>query len=187
MFLPSAYVETYYIRTGRDVPADAFMERLAQVCRQVIPPTLPLDIHLLTDENQARQTIVLMRTALVILGIVSLLLVVLSIYSSISLDTLGRRKEVAIRKINGAKPADIFLLFARTYLYIFAVTYVLAYALLYIIGTKAFEFEPDITSVGSWQWPVLMLVLMAAVLAAVSGWKIWQVMRLNPAEAIKTE
>ena len=64
---------------------------------------------------------------------------------------------------------------------------VLAYALLYIIGTKAFEFEPDITSVGSWQWPVLMLVLMAAVLAAVSGWKIWQVMRLNPAEAIKTE
>ena len=187
VFLPSAYVETYYIRTGRDVPANAFMERLAQVCRQVIPPTLPLDIHLLTDENQARQTIVLMRTALVLLGIVSLLLVVLSIYSSISLDTLGRRKEVAIRKINGAKPADIFLLFARTYLYIFAVTYVLAYALLYIIGTKAFEFEPDITSVGSWQWPVLMLVLMAAVLAAVSGWKIWQVMRLNPAEAIKTE
>ena len=32
-----------------------------------------------------------------------------------------------------------------------------------------------------------MLVLMAAVLAAVSGWKIWQVMRLNPAEAIQAE
>ena len=128
-----------------------------------------------------------MRTGLSILAVVSLLLVVLSIYSSISLDTLGRQKEVAIRKINGAKPADIFLLFARTYLVIFAVTYILAVALLMMVGIQAFEFDTGIQSVRSWQWPALLFALMATLLAVVTGWKIWQVMRLNPAEVVKTE
>ena len=33
----------------------------------------------------------------------------------------------------------------------------------------------------------MLFVLMAALLAVVTGWKIRQVMRLNPAEVIKTE
>ena len=187
VFLPSSGVTNYFIRVNEHTDGRAFVEQLTTLCRKYIPETLPLDIHLLTDDNEVKDTIGLMRTGLSILAVVSLLLVVLSIYSSISLDTLGRQKEVAIRKINGAKPADIFLLFARTYLVIFAVTYILAVALLMVVGIQAFEFDTGVDIVRSWQWPALLFALMAALLAVVTGWKIWQVMRLNPAEVVKTE
>ncbi len=187
VFLPSSGVTNYFIRVNEHTDGRAFVEQLTTLCRKYIPETLPLDIHLLTDDNEVKDTIGLMRTGLSILAVVSLLLVVLSIYSSISLDTLGRQKEVAIRKINGAKPADIFLLFARTYLVIFAVTYILAVALLMVVGIQAFEFDTGVDIVRSWQWPALLFALMAALLAVVTGWKIRQVMRLNPAEVVKTE
>lgn len=187
VFLPSSGVTNYYIRVNEHTDGQAFVEQLTALCRKYIPETLPLDIHLLTDDDEVKDTIGLMRTGLSILAVVSLLLVVLSIYSSISLDTLGRQKEVAIRKINGAKPADIFLLFARTYLVIFAVTYILAVALLMVFGIQAIEFDTGVDIIRSWQWPALLFVLMAALLAVVTGWKIRRVMRLNPAEVVKTE
>ncbi len=187
VFLPSPGVTNYLIRVNAHTDGREFMEQLTALCRKHIPETLPLDIHLLTEDDETKESIALMRTGLSILAVVSLLLVVLSIYSSISLDTLGRQKEVAIRKINGAKPADIFLLFARMYLVIFAVTYVLAVSLLMIIGIQAFEYDTRIEFVHSWEWPVQLFVLTAALLAVVTGWKIRQVMRLNPAEVVKTE
>ncbi len=36
----------------------------------------------------------------ILLAVVSMLLVMLSIYSAITMDTINRQKEVAIRKIN---------------------------------------------------------------------------------------
>lgn len=65
----------------------------------------------------------LMRSAFMLLAIVSLLLVILSIYSAISMDTVSRQKEVAIRKINGATPKVIALLFGKTYLIIYVLTF----------------------------------------------------------------
>ena len=187
VFLPSANVRCYLIQMNEHISASDFLKKLTTVCRRFVPETLPLDIHLLTEDDVAKENIALMRLGMSILAIVSLLLVVLSVYSSLSLDTLGRQKEVAIRKINGAKPADIFLLFAKTYLYIFAAAYVLAYALVFIIGIYNFENDPHIECVRSWQWPVQLFVLMSVLLAVVTGWKIRQVMRLNPAEVVKTE
>ena len=66
-------------------------------------------------------------------------------------------------------------------------TYILAVALLMVVGIQAFEFDTGVDIVRSWQWPALLFALMAALLAVVTGWKIWQVMRLNPAEVVKTE
>ena len=187
VFFPDSYVATYYIRVNESTSGKEFLEKLTEVCRRFVPETLPLNLHLLPDDSEVKDVIGLMRSGLLILVVISLLLVVLSIYSSISLDTLERQKEVAIRKINGAKPADIFLLFARMYLVIFAVTYVLAVSLLMIIGIQAFEYDTRIEFVRSWEWPVQLFVLTAALLAVVTGWKIRQVMRLNPAEVVKTE
>ena len=182
VFFPSATAKSYYILVDEHTSVREFQERLLQLCRKFIPETLPVDIHLLPDDDETKAAIGMMQMALTALVVVSLLLVVLSIYSSISLDTQGRRKEVAIRKINGARPVNIFFLFAKVYLYIFAVTYVLACCLIYIVGI---HIAGQFGSVRSWQWPVLLFVLITLLLAAVSGYKIWQVMRLNPAEVIK--
>lgn len=59
------------------------------------------------------RSIQMMQGAMMILAIVSILLVVLSIYSAISMDTISRQKEMAIRKINGATPTTIATVFGK--------------------------------------------------------------------------
>jgi ABC-type lipoprotein release transport system permease subunit len=55
-------------------------------------------------------TVALLQTASLLLAIVSILLLILSIYSGISMDVVNRQKEVAIRKINGATPKAMLVL-----------------------------------------------------------------------------
>lgn len=56
-----------------------------------------------------------MRTVGWVLGAISIIICAMSIYSTIALDTRSRKKEVAIRKVNGAKSKDIYRLFGRMY------------------------------------------------------------------------
>lgn len=69
------------------------------------------------------------QVAMTILAVVSILLVVLSIYSAISMDTVSRQKEIAIRKINGATPWIIAGIFGKAYLVIFLLAFAVAYPL----------------------------------------------------------
>ncbi len=55
------------------------------------------------------------RTGGWILGMVSLAICAMGIFSTIALDTRARRKEVAIRKVNGAKKRDIYMMFSKVY------------------------------------------------------------------------
>ena len=50
-----------------------------------------------------------------VLCAVSLVVCIMGIWSSISLDTRSRRKEIALRKVHGAKRWDITLLLGRLY------------------------------------------------------------------------
>lgn len=123
---------------------------------------------------------------MLVLAIVSLLLVILSILSAISMDTVARLKEVAIRKINGATPKDIAWMFGKIYILLFIVTFLLVYPLLFSFMKIIFQ-GYAIDCIYSWEWPVLIFVSIGSLIAAVLGIKIWQVMKLNPAEVIKRE
>ena len=59
----------------------------------------------------------------------TLLISMLGIYSAITLDTEYRRKEMAIRKVNGAGVQQIALLFARLYVVLLVSTTALAFPL----------------------------------------------------------
>ena len=60
------------------------------------------------------------------LAVVSLAICMISIFSTVMLDTQTRKKEVAIRKVNGALTKDITKLFGRTYLVITLIAMVFA-------------------------------------------------------------
>ncbi len=131
------------------------------------------------------------RTGGWILGAVAMLLCVMGIYSTISLDTRARRKEVAIRKINGAKTGDIASLFARVYVLLVAlallITLPLALILLhyYAQANGMQNVFPDT--------PTVMLLFLGGSLivslsiALIVGWHVRHIMRVNPAEMIAKE
>ena len=127
------------------------------------------------------------RTAGWILGIVSLLICVMSIFSTISLDTRSRKKEVAIRKVNGAKNRNIYSMFIRLYIVLCAIALVISVPLCILfnrwVGNTINEIIPSNTLS-----PVMPIILGSAIVIIlifmIVSWQINRVMKLNPTQII---
>lgn len=121
-----------------------------------------------------------------ILVAVSILCIILTIYSSVSLETRGRQKEIAIRKVNGAKTKDIIRLFSRYYIRTMAV----AFALVFVVGLAIIA----AISIADNNWPGFedwfyfalpyfgAVAIVALITALTVGHKIYKVAKTNAAE-----
>lgn len=186
VFMPSTDAQLYYIKVTEATDLPAFLKRLDDLCREFVPSTLPIDLMMLDESDEGLNIIKTMHVAMSVLAVVSLLLVVLSIFSAISMDTVARLKEVAIRKINGATPRNIAWMFGKVYILLFAFTFLLVYPLLFL-SMKTLLQSYTIDCIYRWEWPLLMFISVGSLVVVTLGMKIWQVMRLNPAEVIKRE
>ena len=186
VFMPSTDAQLYYIKVTEATDLPVFLKRLDGLCREFVPSTLPIDLMTLDESDEGLNIIKTMRVAMSVLAVVSLLLVVLSIFSAISMDTVARLKEVAIRKINGATPRNIAWMFGKVYILLFAFTFLLVYPLLFL-SMKTLLQSYTIDCIYRWEWPLLMFISVGSLVVVTLGMKIWQVMRLNPAEVIKRE
>ena len=186
VFLPNSWKGVCYLKftSGKDMKD--VRTKVETICRKYVPHTLPLEIVTLDKATDARvDTILLMMRCGMLLGVVSIILVILSVYSAISIDTVGRQKEIAIRKINGASGKDIASLFAKPYLIVYLLSFVLVYPLLRYILIELTDGEMGIAY--QWDWPIGLFVGFALLLFIVTAGKIWEVMSLNPATIIKKE
>lgn len=133
----------------------------------------------------------LMRELCFLLVIVSILCIVASVYSAISLESRGRQKEVALRKIHGAHSWDIMRLFGRYYLRLLLISGIivgiLSIAFITIFATFALD------GIESKDWMMILLYLFLSILIVVVvtlltiSHKIWKVSKIHPAEVVKKE
>ena len=126
-----------------------------------------------------------------ILTSICAIICLMGIWSSISLDTRSRQKEVAIRKVHGAKRKDIILLFGRLYLWLIAVAGALSILPLLLFNGLVQdmavneEISPDLLSPVP---PILIsLSLTILIVIFIVGHHIRGVMKVNPAEMIAKE
>ncbi len=122
-----------------------------------------------------------------LLGSVALLICVMGIYSAIALDTRARRKEMAIRKINGAKRWDIASIFVRLYVLLFVVALALIVPLAMLVQPALRQADPSFADL-SLVAPVFagsLSVILA--IALIVGWHVRGIMRVNPADIIAKE
>jgi len=115
-------------------------------------------------------------------AIICILLIVLSISSSITADTARRRKEVALRKINGAKARDIANLFVKPYGIMVLIAWVVGYASMVAFCHDGWLGERIIT----WIAPVALVIIVLVVVMSIF-WKVRTIMRTNPADVVKSE
>lgn len=128
-----------------------------------------------------------MMSIIFILSIVSIVSTVATIYGSVSLDTRRRRKEMALRKLNGANRKMICMIFIRTYMVIMSVAIAITLPLCALINNYLWCMLPFIPNSGSiWILTYLLAVVLTLVVVAVTiAWKIRAVMRVDPAEYLK--
>lgn len=128
-----------------------------------------------------------------ILGIVSLIICAMTIFSAVALDTRSRRKEVAIRKVNGAKRQDIFRLFGRVYLVIIAIALVIAVPVCLLFNKLVCEMvgkanrEEVVVSMSPVGPIMLGIGIVVLLVLLIVGWQIRSVMKVDPAKVIAKE
>ncbi len=140
--------------------------------------------------NQAPGFVEAVRTAGWILGCVSLLICAMSIFSTIALDTRARRKEVAVRKVNGAKSRDIYSMFGRVYVVLVAVAIFFAVPVC-IMFNQVVESMLTELSPGSSLSPLCPIILgvsiVILIIIAIVGCQIHRVMKADPSSIIAKE
>lgn len=121
-----------------------------------------------------------------ILAIVSLAICLINIFSTVMLDTQTRKKEVAIRKVNGALTKDITKLFGRTYLVITLIAMVFAVVamlLFHIVLSKMFDMV-EINPV----FPIILSVMIVVgFIAAIIACQVRKIMKVDPSEILAKE
>lgn len=121
-----------------------------------------------------------------ILAIVSLAICLISIFSTVMLDTQTRKKEVAIRKVNGALTKDITQLFGRTYLVITLIAMVFAVVavlLFHIVLSQMFNMV-EINPV----FPIILsVVIVVGFIAVIIACQVRKIMKVDPSEILAKE
>ena len=153
-----------------------------------LPESINFPLPSLMDEIQQKNSLYQIMPIIQIMAYIALFLALLGIYSSIAADTTSRRKEMAIRKINGAKARHIALRICRQYGIILAVAMAVAFPILYILIDYV---ESQTTArvylnYGPLFW-LANAALMLLMIAIAIGWQVWNIARIQPAEIVKEE
>ena len=135
----------------------------------------------------------IMRDASWILSGVCLVICLMGIWSTIALDTRSRQKEVALRKVHGAKRGDIALLFGRLYLWLIGIATLVSAPLIILFNTLLKDWARNgfINGMAERLSPTLpilaSLALTALIILLIVGYHLHQVLRVKPAEMIAKE
>ena len=119
-------------------------------------------------------------------SVVCVFIAIFGIYSLVTLTCEQRRKEIAIRKVNGATVKDILFMFFREYLFMLAIASVLAFPTTYVIVKQWIQGYIRQMEISIWPFIFVFLGLLAVVIISIS-WRVWQAANENPADVVKSE
>ncbi|MDE5850927.1 MAG: ABC transporter permease, partial [Muribaculaceae bacterium] len=127
--------------------------------------------------------------ACLVLGAVSLLICAMGIFSAIALDTRGRRKEVAIRKVNGAKDRDIYKMFGQLYIVLIVVALIIAIPVCVFFSRYLSELEiGSISSSISTYFPIIFgSTIVTVLIFLIVSWQIRELLRTDTSTIISKE
>lgn len=182
-----AYGATHYILVAKPGEYKEMQVAVNRMIQKLEPAVVkPMSSNL--RDYMAREMLALeiLQNIAWILAIVSLAICLISIFSTVMLDTQTRKKEVAIRKVNGALTRDITKLFGRTYLVITLIAMVFAVVailLFHIVLSRTFEMVKINPSLPI----ILSVVIVVGFIAAIIACQVRKIMKVDPSEILAKE
>lgn len=189
MFVPSDfsdYIGHCYVKCSAN-RLEETVSSIKSVMKDALPESIEASVSTMMDDIYEEHALEFkLRGIVLFMSIIALVISVLGIYSAITLDTEYRRKEMAIRKINGAGVRQIVLIFARLYIVLVIVTVAIAFPivefLLRMFSNMYYSFID--TGILFYGGILLFVVLLITLTVYV---RIRNIARINPAEIIKSE
>ena len=152
-----------------------------------IDPTFPFEISfyntILNNLYQKEQTL---GKLISLFGIMAILISIVGVFGLVLFETQYRRKEIGIRKINGATTGQILLMFNKTYIRIVSVCFIISIPIAWM-GTQqwlenfAYKTPPHL-----WVFIVAFLIILSVTIGTVT-FRNWQAANENPVNSVKSE
>ena len=182
-----AYGATHYILVAKPGEYKEMQIAVDRMIQKLEPAVVkPMSSNLRYYMAREMLALEILQNIAWILAIVSLAICLISIFSTVMLDTQTRKKEVAIRKVNGALTKDIAKLFGRTYLVITLIAMVFAVVamlLFHVVLGKMFEMV-EINPA----FPIILsVVIVVGFIAAVIACQVRKIMKVDPSEILAKE
>jgi ABC-type antimicrobial peptide transport system permease subunit len=168
-----------------------FNEGTWKTCRKKIETVLnteypDIGTDIFSAEEQYDKFLKSENTLLKILTLVTAVCMIICIFGFVSIVSLTceeRRKEIAIRKINGATVKDILDIFFREHLILLAVGALIAFPAGYAVMRRWLEEYVVQTEISAWIYLSILLALIMTVVICVGG-KVYKTSRENPVNSI---
>lgn len=182
-----AYGATHYILVAKPGEYKEMQIAVDRMIQKLEPAVVkPMSSNLRDYMARSMFALEILQNIAWILAIVSLAICLISIFSTVMLDTQTRKKEVAIRKVNGALTKDITKLFGRTYLVITLIAMVFAVVamlLFHIVLSQTF----DMVEINP-AFPIsLSVVIVIGFIAAIIACQVRKIMKVDPSETLAKE
>lgn len=182
-----AYGATHYILVAKPGEYKEMQVAVDRMIQKLEPAVVkPMSSNLRDYMAREMFALEILQNIAWILAIVSLAICLISIFSTVMLDTQTRKKEVAIRKVNGALTKDIAKLFGRTYLVITLtamVFAVVAMLLFHIVLSQMFNMV-EINPV----FPIILsIVIVIGFIAAIIACQVRKIMKVDSSEILAKE
>lgn len=186
LYDPSVYVGHCYVKCYPEQQKEV-VKWIEKIRREMLPESIPYQVCTFLDDIHEIQALeYILKDIILFFAIVSIIITLLGVYSSITLDTEHRKKEVAIRKVNGAGIKEIIWLFARLYITLLVVTAVITFPIIYTILQLWKQIYIVFFNCGFWFWTGIFITV--SIITAFTIWfRILKIARINLAETIKNE
>jgi heme/copper-type cytochrome/quinol oxidase subunit 2 len=184
---PSAFSVLFKYRDGT---WKTCREKIDRLLREKYPDayiSTQTSMRILNLEEEYDKLLKSENTLITILTVISFVCIIICIFGFVSIVALTceeRRKEIAIRKINGATMKDILDIFFKEHITLLAVGALIAFPVGYIAMKHWLEGYILRTTMDVWVYIVILLILTVAIILCIGG-RVYKTSRENPIEAIK--
>ena len=165
--------------------ADSVCARINDIMREQDPWAEPVRTVTAVYDEQLASEQVLLRLILLAAGVCSGV-ALFCVYAFVTLVCEQRRKEIAIRKVNGATAGDIFRNFIGEYLACLAAASIVAFPLGYMAVRRWQEQYVEQLPAG-WDIYLTLFLIVAAVVTACVGGQVWRAAGARPTDMLETE
>lgn len=163
---------------------EAVREYVTKELSKAFAASIEAEISTMMDDIEKDQGFeVALQDIILFFALVSLAITLLGVYSAITLDTERRRREVALRKVHGARFKNILWLFGRRYFYLLVIPAILAFPLVSLILSRLRESYSVFIDFGFLFWAGIFFSIALLVVLTIL-WRILQVAHTCPANEI---
>lgn len=186
---PWRLMTTLFVRTSEQADVQAVMQYMRTTLTAMDPSLDADDLDIQYFDQQLQKTYSEeknMSAIVTLFTILAILISLMGVFGLVLFETEYRRREIGLRRVNGASVQDILRMFNRQFIRIVAVSFLIAAPVSYFITKSYLQAFAYRTGIHAWVFLAALLLVLAATVAVVTVRSL-RAATENPVETLRKE